>query len=171
MTSAWYVLRSKPNKEEFFWSQLMAHQIETFYPCIRAKVVNPRARKLRAYFPGYLFIHVDLQEITTSFLNWMPGSGGLVAFDAQPASVPDNLIAAIRLRVDQINAAGGEKFYNLQPGDTVVIQAGPFAGHEAIFDARLTGNERVRVLLNLIRGRQLPIDLPGSQIEPKKQTD
>ena len=169
MALTWYVLRSKPNKEDFFWGQLLAYRIEVYYPCIRAKVVNPRARKIKPYFPGYLFIHVDLQEVTSSFLNWMPGSRGLVAFDAQPASVPEALIAAIRRRVDQINGAGGEQLPAWQPGETVVIQEGPFAGHEAIFDAHLSGNERVRVLLKLLRGRQLPVELSGAQIEQKKQ--
>lgn len=38
-------------------------------------------------------------------------------------------------------------------------------------DARsISGNERVRVLLKLLRGRQLPVELPGAQIEPKKTT-
>jgi transcription antitermination factor NusG len=165
MTLTWYVLRSKPNKEDFFWSQLLAHQIEVYYPCIRAKVVNPRARKLKPYFPGYLFVHVDPKEVTTSFLNWLPGSRGLVAFDSQPASVPDALIAAIRHRVDQINNAGGEQLPGLQPGETVMIQDGPFAGQEAIFESCLSGNERVRVLLKLLRGKQLPVELPGAQIE------
>jgi len=169
MPIAWYVLRSKPNKEDFCWGQLLAHRIEVYYPCIRAKAVNPRARKIKPYFPGYLFIQVDLQEITTSFLNWMPGSRGLVAFDAEPASVPDNLIAAIRNRVDEINAAGGEKLVDIQPGDKVIIQDGPFSGQEAIFDATLSGNARVRVLLTILRGRQLPVEMSSAQIERKKQ--
>jgi transcriptional antiterminator RfaH len=169
MALAWYVLRSKPNKEDFFWGQLLAHRIEVYYPCIRAKTVNPRARKVRPYFPGYLFIHVDLENVTISFLNWMPGSRGLVSFDAQPACVPDALILTIRQRVDQINAAAAAPLPNWQPGEVVIIQDGPFAGQEAIFDACLSGNQRVRVLLSLLRGRQLPIELPGTQIEQKKQ--
>lgn len=169
MAISWYVLRSKPNKEDFFWGQLLAHHIEVYYPCIRAKAVNPRARKIKPYFPGYLFIHVDLQEITISFLNWMPGSRGLVSFDEQPASVPDGLIAAIRCRVDQINAAGGEKLVDLQSGDKVIIQVGPFAGQEAIFDTTLSGNARARVLLGILRGRQLPIEISSAHIERKKQ--
>jgi hypothetical protein len=123
MALTWYVLRSKPNKEDFFWSQLLAHQIEVYYPCIRAKVVNPRARKLKPYFPGYLFVHVDPKEVTTSFLNWLPGSRGLVAFDSQPASVPDALIAAIRHRVDQINSAGGEQLPGLPVRKPFLIAA------------------------------------------------
>ena len=81
--------------------------------------------------------------------------------------MPDNLLNAIRLRVDEINAAGGELFDALKAGDSVVIESGPFAGYEAIFDARLPGADRVRVLLKLLRRRQLPVELPVAQIRRK----
>ena len=169
MPAAWYVLHSKPNKEDFFYGQLLANRLEVYYPCLRVKPINPRSRKIRSYFPGYLFVRIDLQVVTSSFLNRVPGSRGLVSFESQPASVPDALIAAIRHRVDQINAEGQGLIAGLKPGEVVIIQDGPFAGQEAIFDARISGNERVRVLLKILRGRQLPIELPGAQIERKKQ--
>ena len=105
MSTAWYAIRSNPNKEEFFWNQLLAHRIETFYPCLKGLTVNPRARRLKPYFPGYLFVHVDLDSVNTSFLQWMPGSAGIVSFDYIPASVPDSLIAVIHHKVDDLNAA------------------------------------------------------------------
>ena len=165
MSTAWYVVRSKPNKEEFFWSQLMAHRIETFYPCVQAKAVNPRARKVKAYFPGYLFVHVDLECVNASLLHWMPGSAGLVTFDSIPASVPDNLITIIHRKVDDYNHTVCQPLQGIQPGDRVKITDGPFAGQEAIFDNCKTGSERVRVLINILRGRQLPVDLPLNQVE------
>ena len=58
--------------------------------------------------------------------------------------------------------------HGLKPGEIVVIQDGPFTGQEAIFDTRISGNERVRVLLSLLRGRQMPLVLPSGQIERKK---
>lgn len=91
------------------------------------------------------------------------------SFDALPASVPEALIVAIRRRVDEINQAGGEQLDGLKPGDTGVIRDGPFAGQEAIFDTRISGTERVRVLLKLLRGRQMPVELPSGQVERKKQ--
>lgn len=42
---------------------------------------------------------------------------------------------------------GGETFDRLKAGDGVTVQAGPFRGYGAIFDARLPGDARVRVLL------------------------
>jgi transcription antitermination factor NusG len=168
MAVEWYVLHSKPHKEELLAEQLELRRIETFYPRIRVQVVNPRARKIRPYFPGYVFMHVDLDKMGLSALHYMPGSAGLIMFGGTPANVPDGLIHAIRQRVDEINIVGGELFDTLRSGDAVVIHSGPFAGYEAIFDARLPGPERVRVLLKLLRNRQMPVDLPAGQIRPKK---
>src|SRR5512138_837480 len=142
MTAYWYALQSKPNKEDALFEQLRTRGYEVFYPRIQVNPVNPRAKKVKAYFPGYLFVYTDLQEKGISTFQWMPFARGMVAFDQEPATVPETLINAIRKRVEQVNAAGGEIFDGLQKGETVFIQDGPFAGYEAIFDLRLTGSER-----------------------------
>lgn len=167
MTATWYVLHSKPNKEEFLCDQLLANRLEAFCPRIRVQTVNPRARKTKPYFPGYVFVETDLENAKWSSLAWMPGTTGFVSFDGQPADVPESLIQAIRRRVDEINAAGGELFESLRPGETVVIQDGPFAGYEAVFDSRLSGVNRVRVLLTLLQKRRVPLELSAGQIQQK----
>jgi len=170
MSALWYAMRSKPCKEDLLWKQLRAREIECFYPRTRVRSADPRSRKIRPYFPGYVFICADLEQIGLSALQWMPGAAGLVAFGGQPAWVPENLINAIRRRVEQIDAAGGETLAGLQRGDPVVIREGPFAGYQAIFDARLSGDERVRVLLSLLSRQQLPLELPGAYIARQKQS-
>jgi len=169
MTSTWYVLHSKPNKEEFLYDQLLANRLEAFCPHIRVQPVNPRARRAKPYFPGYVFVQLDLGNVKTSALGWMPGANGLVSFDGLPADVPESLVQAIRRRVNEINDAGGELLESLRPGETVVIQDGPFAGYQAIFDSRSSGSDRVRVLLTLLRKRQVPLELSAGQIQQKMQ--
>jgi transcriptional antiterminator RfaH len=162
----WYVLRSKPNKEITLWQELTVHGFECFTPQLRVKPVNPRSRKIRPYFPGYLFLHTDVEQAAASMFRWMPFSNGFVTFGDVPATVPENLIQAIRRHVEEINAAGGEQLAGLKRGDTVKIQGGPFEGYKAIFDARLPGRERVRVLLKLLQMRQMSLELPSAQIRP-----
>jgi len=168
MSEQWYALRSKPNKEEALWREALARGFEIYFPQIRVQPVNPRARKVKAYFPGYMFVLVDIGKVGYSSVSWMPYSVGLVSFGEEPAPVPEGLIAAIRRRLEQINAAGGEVLEGLKPGDGVEIQAGPFAGYSAIFDARVSGTERVRVLLQLLKGQQMPLVLPPAHIRKKK---
>jgi transcriptional antiterminator RfaH len=164
MAVSWYVMRSKPNKEDFLAKQLLAYGVEVFYPRIRVKPVNPRARKVRAFFPSYLFVRVDLETVNSSTLKWMPGAVNLVSFDGTPASVPDTLISAIERQVERINTSSADQLKDLKPGDVVTIQNGPFAGYEAIFDTHISGRERVRVLLNFLQKRQIPVELKQQQI-------
>jgi transcription antitermination factor NusG len=170
MASMWYALRSKPRKEDVVWRQVKLLGYETFYPRLRVNPVNPRARKLRPYFPGYLFVYVDIEEVGMSTFQWMPHTLGLVSFGGEPAYVPENLINALRKRIEEIAQAGGELFDGLKSGDMVRISNGPFSGYEAIFDARVSGEERVRVLLEFLSNkRRLAIELNVGQIERVKR--
>jgi transcription antitermination factor NusG len=170
MSHYWYALRTKPRKEDVVWRQARDQGFEVFYPRLRVQPVNPRSRKVVPYFPGYLFVKADLEEVGRSVFQWMPHSVGLVSFGGEPAAVPENLIHAIRQRVEEIAAAGGEVFDGLKPGDTVTIDYGPFEGYEAIFDSRIPGTERVRVLLQLLTSqRRLPVELEAGHIRKRKK--
>ncbi|HNT23457.1 MAG TPA: transcription termination/antitermination NusG family protein [Anaerolineales bacterium] len=169
MPLQWYALRSKPRKENVLWRQAQEHGFEVFYPRLRVNPVNPRSQKIKPYFPGYMFVRADVESAGLSTFQWMPHSTGLVCFGGEPSVVPENLIHAIRRRVEEIAQAGGEVFDGLKPGDVIQISYGPFEGYEAIFDARLPGSARVRVLLQLLSERRVPLELDVSHIQQKKR--
>ena len=174
----WYVLHAKPHKERQVADYLRAKKLTVYLPLVPVNPVNPRAAHLRPFFPGYLFVKADLETYGLSVLQWTPGLNRLLQFDDQPASVPDHFMAELKRRVERIQAMGGLKFDGLKPGARVKITSGPFAGYEAIFDARLSDTDRVRVLLEIIqqvqRGpahlkpapRYLPLDLNANSLEP-----
>lgn len=168
MTLAWHVVRSKPNREDFLARELESRELEVFHPLLRANPVNPRARRFKPYFPGYVFVRVDLAVINSSALERVPGAANLVSFGGEIASVPDHLVQAIRRKVEETNAAGGEKQAAIQPGDLVEIEHGPFAGYTAILDASLPGSERVRVLLRMLEKREIPVEMPVGYIRVKR---
>jgi len=132
--------------------------------------VNPRCRKIRPYFPGYLFIHTDLTINNTVLFERLPGATGLVFVGGEVGYIPENIIYAIHVRVEEINGNGGELPGALKPGDRINILSGPFEGYEALFDSRLEGSERVKVLLNMVKGRKLPVELPAGFVSLKKAT-
>ncbi len=146
----WYVLHTKPHKERQVAYALRFQKLEVFLPIVRVNPVNPRAARERAYFPSYLFAHLDLSVTGLDVVQWTPGLRSLVHFGGQPAAVPDNLILELKRRLSEIRAAGGLVFDGLKPGERVRIVNGPFARYEGVFDVRLPGTERVRVLLELI---------------------
>jgi transcriptional antiterminator RfaH len=164
----WYVIRSKPQKEKWLYNQLTALEFEAYYPCLHTRDGKLHLHKSKPYFPGYLFVHVDLELVGMSVLQWIPGSVGIVTFGGEPANVPDALLQKIRHRVDEVNLAGSRFFEYLKPGDEVVIHSGPFTGYEAIFCSRLQGDERAQVLLKILADQTLRIDLPVEQLTIKK---
>ena len=153
--------------------QLRQRQLEVYLPLIRVNSVNPRAARERAFFPCYLFAKFDPHVNGIGNLQWLPGLRRFLDFGGQPAVVPDKAVSEIKRRVAEIMAAGGLAFDGLKPGDVVRVVNGPFAGYEAIFDSRLAGNERVRVLLEWIQRNQrrrdparvIPVELNASSIE------
>jgi len=170
VSSKWYVIRSKPRRERFVHDQLNGQGLEVFFPAVKVHPVNPRSARERAYFPSYLFVHLDLVTVGVNRLRWLPAAVGLLEFGGEPAVVPDLLVAQLKRKVSAIQAAGGLVFADLNQGDTIKITSGPFAGYEAIFDLRLKGSDRVRVLLELLR-RQVPLELDAGSIRKARPNE
>ncbi|HEX9798035.1 MAG TPA: transcription termination/antitermination NusG family protein [Anaerolineales bacterium] len=161
----WYALRSQAHKERLLWRQVETRGFEVFYPRLRVRPVNPRSRKIRPFFPGYLFIKADLSAVGESIFNRLPYSMGLVGFGGEPAPIRDHVIHHLQQRVGELNAARVHYLDQFQHGDPVRITDGPFGGYEAIFDLRLTGQDRVRLLLEMLSGRWVHVQVGGNQIE------
>jgi transcription elongation factor/antiterminator RfaH len=165
MASRWYVIQSKPHKESALDQHLQSRGFDTYYPFLRVNPINPRSRKERPYFPRYLFVNADLEKVGLPIFHWMPGAVDLVRLGGLPADVSFEVVAKIRSHVMAVNGAGGELFFDIEHGDVVRIEEGPFAGYEAIFDVRLDGKDRVRVLLELLNRRLVPMEVRAGQIK------
>jgi transcriptional antiterminator RfaH len=168
MAIQWYALQTKPYKEATVWQQLVAQDHQAYFPRLRVNPVNPRARQVRPYFPGYLFVRADLSQVGSSVFQFMPHTVGLVSFGGESTPVHEAIITNLQRRLQEIEAAGGEIFLNLRRGDRVVIDAGPLAGYDAIFDWRIPGTERVKVLLQILHGQSIPVELDVAHLKLKE---
>jgi len=164
----WLLLHSKPNKADLLYAQISVRGIECYYPQIRVKPVNPRARKKRGYFPGYLFVKVDPCSRQVTELRWLPGSNGCVEFDRNPAIVPDIVIKSIRQHVDELNASFENSHIGMTKGEEVEIIQGPLTGYNAIFDRQLSGIGRVRVLICILEAQNKFIEIPADNVRRSK---
>jgi len=164
-TCLWHVLRSKPNKEDSLCHFVTSEGYRVFYPQIPANPVNPRARKIRPYFPGYMFVQACLVEHGQNAFQYLPFSMGLVWLGGEPAVVPDTVVGVLQRRIAEICDAGGLMTYkDLEPGQRVVIQDGAFEGYEGIFDAYISGNDRVHILLKMINDRFVPMEIDRASL-------
>lgn len=133
LTSQWYVLCCKPHKEQVILQQLQQLGFETYFPCSLEQNGKTGKLELKPYFPGYLFVRVNLDEVSLSTFQWMPHTEGLVCFEAKPAYVPDHLLGAMRQHVDAVYVV------NLPESSKEIDTS-----YNAIMDMNLSEDERVR---------------------------
>jgi transcriptional antiterminator RfaH len=158
----WTCARLMLHHEAFALHCLAASGYETYLPRLRERRVS-RGRKILAtppLFPGYCFVLVELQWHAA---RWSPGTCGLIMDGAQPARVPDGVIAEIRGR-ERDGLVELARPPIARPGDAVRVLRGPFEGHLAIY-AGMKARERVEVLLTLLGGARR-LTLRAGDIEP-----
>jgi transcriptional antiterminator RfaH len=166
----WYALRSKPRQEDALYQRLLAEAVEVYYPRLPVRTVNPRARKVRPYFPGYMFVRIDLADTGMVKFQWMYFSAGLVCFDDIPAPVPDTVIEGIRKTIDRLTCNGRQYYDELAHGQAVRVRSGPLEGYYGIFDTRISGGERVRLLLELLSGQTMTVEMDADRVEATRRT-
>jgi transcriptional antiterminator RfaH len=146
---SWYVLYCRPFKEWQTAAALETHLgLQIYIPQVKHRLRG----KIQwvPFFPRYLFVAVNLQEVPLSRINAVPNVLRLLAFDEVPQPVPAPIVDSIRQQVDTLNAMGGLPEHGFYPGETVWIKQGPLRGMEAAFLGPMKPSERVQVLLEFL---------------------
>ena len=152
MASRWYVLACKHRKERLVWQRLHDQGYDAFWPWLNAHKNQRGDDVLEPYFPGYIFVRLDLGKDGLSNFQWMPYTGGLVFIGEKPACVPDPIIEAIDTRLNRFNENMDFADNNLESED---IRQDLMLSPECrgtIFDNTLSSPERVNELLRLLGG-------------------
>ncbi len=152
----WRRVRALTGREIFAAEQLERQGFRTFLPK-QLKTVR-HARKVRvalgAYFPGYLFVELDLAKHRWRSVNGTLGVSHLVGPEDRPTPAPHGVVEALIAAADQRGVITGPP---LQAGQKVRIIAGAFADQLAVIE-RLDDAGRVRVLLDIIE-RQVAVSV------------
>jgi transcriptional antiterminator RfaH len=159
----WYVIQTKPRKEEEAKSYLSTRGVEIFNPLIESFAVrNGRmSKEFKALFPNYIFGNFDLEQ-NYPLVRWARGVKKVLSFGGYPVPVSEGVIELIKKRTDENGII--KKMRHFEPNDVVRIKSGPLRDLSGIFDRWVSDSERVRVLLNLI-GYQPAVELHYSMIE------
>jgi transcriptional antiterminator RfaH len=163
MAHKWYVARTKALAEYTARDRLETAGCEVFLPCVGT--VRPRrGHKDAPLFPGYLFLHYDLDQMGWQLLNQVTQLAGLVAFDGVAPPVPDEVIAELRERVEAINRSGG-LWTRFHVGDRVHVTLGPLESLAEVVANAKSPRDRVRVLLEFL-GQSVHAEVPWKDVRP-----
>ena len=151
----WYLVQVKPNGYRLAERNLLRQGFACFQPMARATERRGAQFKpvSRPLFPGYLFVAFDPARAPWRKINSTAGVARLLSLGNVPQEVPRGLVAELRARLD----AGGHVILadNVEVGDRVEIQSGPFAGFLAEV-AQLAPEARAHLLIDLM-GRQVQV--------------
>ncbi len=158
----WFLAQLKPNCANIADKNLRRLGFETFLPLDEeTRRRNGRfVTAKRPLFPGYIFVAFDVAQGHWRTINSTYGITRLVSFGVEPAAVPADLVAQIRLRCD----ADGKLVPHamLQPGDRVTVTTGPFADFVAEVET-LSPDRRVWVLMDIM-GNQTRVRVTADQL-------
>jgi hypothetical protein len=146
---AWYTLHTKPHCEFLADRALAARGLMTYLPIFRP-CDEARCELL---FPRYLFVYYDLAAADNGDIRYFAGLGEVVAFDGQPAVVPEQTIGLIQERVRQAALGGSSGPQSTDDLDA----AGPLAGLSVGLAPSAPAETRGQALLSFLRQVNRPV--------------
>jgi len=160
---SWYAVHCNPFKESLA-ATLLAEQLglAVYVPQIRTRFRGQI--QYAPFFPRYLFIQANLQEVPISHINATAGVSRLVMFGYAPQPIPAAVIEALAQRMAHFNAQGGLSNHGFVPGDSVRLKSGPLRGLEAVFVGPMKPSERVQILVDFL-GHHRPAEVNVSTLE------
>jgi transcriptional antiterminator RfaH len=157
----WFVIRTKPRKEDVAVLNLERRGISTFCPRILEPIGWTNNWAVAPLFPGYLFVEIQLQA-SYHAVTWTPGVKGFVAFGEVPSPVPCEVV---RFLWDESGDDGIIRpANNFRRGERVRVKRGPLAGLVGIIEKPCPERGRIRVLMDFVRQGtvvELPIAAVG----------
>jgi len=163
----WYVVRTRPQREEQAARQLENQNYRVFLP--RFLKNRRHARKFETVsaplFPRYMFMILDLTRDRWRSVNGTFGVERLLMRAGEPEPVPHGLVEQMMGAAEANGLMRSSP--RLKDGQTIRVTAGPFAELVGRLE-HLDDSGRVRVLLDLLGGK-VPVLLPGSLVIPTDQ--
>lgn|GEM_PF-393339 len=157
----WYVVYSKPNREEYAQYHLQRKGIDVFFPRLRLPVTSTRQRQVMPLFPSYLFVQLQIPNELSAVV-WCPGVKCLVSFNGTPAPLDDRVVDFLRCRATEEGMISAHP--NLMVGQEVCITDGPLEGLKGIIQHPPDARGRVRVLMTLLN-RALTVTVPITHVQ------
>jgi transcriptional antiterminator NusG len=171
----WYILKVQSNREEsireglqrrvkiagldkFFGDVIVPTEMVTEFKGGKKRVVK---RKL---YPGYLVVHMEINEETWFLVRETPGIGDFTGASGRPTPMLPHEIARIIARQEEKSEEAPKLKISFNTGDRVKINEGTFENFEGEVDSIDQTNGRVTVMINIF-GRSTPVELEYWQIE------
>jgi transcriptional antiterminator NusG len=116
----------------------------------------------RKFFPGYMFVQMDLDQETFHLVKNTPKITGFLG-GTKPTPVPEREITGVQTNMTEGKAKPKARVV-FEVGDSVRVIEGPFANFSATVEEVKTDKQKVKVSLSMF-GRATSVELDFAQVE------
>ncbi len=117
----------------------------------------------RKFFPGYIIVHMDLNDETWHVVKGTPKITGFVGNATDPSPISDEEVARMTQRIKE-GAVKPKPLIRFEDGENVRVTTGPFANFSGFVDEVMEDKEKLRVMVQVF-GRATPVVLDYSNVE------
>ncbi|MFP6579631.1 MAG: transcription termination/antitermination protein NusG [Myxococcota bacterium] len=117
----------------------------------------------RKFFPGYILVHMELNDNTWHVVKGTPKITGFVGGGTEPPPISEEEVARMTQRMKE----GAEKpkpLISFDEGESVRVVTGPFANFAGYIDEVMVDKEKLRVMVQVF-GRATPVVLDYGSVE------
>ena len=172
MSKKWYVIQAYSGYENKVKASLEERIRRNNMDDLFGKILIPKEQvqdqktgkrvTSRNFLPGYIFIHMELNERTWHLVKDTPKVSGFVG-GRHPAAVSDPEITTIESQVAEGTAKPKPRVIFVA-GDHVRVTDGAFANFTGTIQEVNAPKQKVTVLVSIF-GREAPVELEYSQVE------
>ncbi|MDW8247236.1 MAG: transcription termination/antitermination protein NusG [Sandaracinaceae bacterium] len=141
---------------EYFGEILIPHEQ------VQDPKTGEKKTKTRSFYPGYIFVEMELNEKTWYLVRSTPRVSGFVG-GRHPLSIPETQVRQIAQQIAEGQIKPKPKA-NFENGDQVRVIEGPFANFTGVIQEINPTKQKVTVLVSIF-GRSTPVELEYSQVE------
>lgn len=117
----------------------------------------------RKFFPGYIFVNMELTDETWHIVKDTPKITGFVGHSTQPPEVPESEVREITQQMEE-GALRPKPKVLFEVGESVKVIDGPFQDFNGTVEEVRPEKGKVRVLISIF-GRATPVELDFVQVE------
>ncbi len=118
----------------------------------------------RKFFPGYVLIHMDMEDETWHLVKEVPKVMGFIGGTSdRPAPISDKEAERIMSRIEEgVNKPRPKVLF--EPGEVVRVTDGPFADFNGVVEEVNYEKSRLHVAVTIF-GRSTPVELGFGEVE------
>jgi transcriptional antiterminator NusG len=170
----WYVVHTysgyehkakKSLEERVRQEHLEDHFGEILIPIEQVTEIVKGAKRTsrRKFFPGYMLVHMVLNERTWHTVKNTPKITGFVGGTTNPPAVPEVEVQRLTTQIVEGTLKPKPRI-QFEEGDSVRVADGPFANFNGTIEEVKPEKQKVRVLVSIF-GRSTPVELDFDQVE------